>query len=152
MEKLVSPFVWALVTSKNLAPFEILNMPLGVDWIQGYHHISIPAHHSYEFGLLRTVSCIQHESIRINDTVKQISHRGRSQILSKVSVETWIGIYMYTPIGSKWTMPITWPVIGQTPHLRNWVIRKGVQMRVRWRSVDQTVKWGHVCTSLVYCL
>ena len=56
---------------------------------------------TYKVGLWRTVCCIQHENIRINDTVKQISHRGRSQILSKVSVETWIDICMYTPRGSR---------------------------------------------------
>ena len=34
--------------------------------------------------------------------------------------------------------------MGQAPHLRNWVIGKGVQMRVRWRSADQTEKRGYV--------
>ena len=32
--------------------------------------------------------------------------------------------------------------MGQAPHLWNWVIGKGVQMKVRWRSVDQTEKQG----------
>ena len=32
--------------------------------------------------------------------------------------------------------------MGQTPHLRNWVIGKGGQMKVRWRSADQPEKQG----------
>ena len=30
--------------------------------------------------------------------------------------------------------------MGQATHLRNWVIGKGVQMKVRWKSADQTEK------------
>ena len=32
--------------------------------------------------------------------------------------------------------------MGQTPHLRNWVIGKGVQMKVKQRTADQTEKPG----------
>ena len=32
--------------------------------------------------------------------------------------------------------------MGQTPHLRNWVIGKGVQMKVKQRTADQTEKQG----------
>ena len=32
--------------------------------------------------------------------------------------------------------------MGQAPHLGNWVIGKGVQMKVIWKSADQTEKQG----------
>ena len=45
--------------------------------------------------------------------------------------------------------------MGQAPHLGNWVIGKGVQMKVIWKSADQTEKQGirlHVaCILLVRC-
>ena len=40
--------------------------------------------------------------------------------------------------------------MGQAPHLRNWVLGKGVHMRVKWRNWSRTEKWGYVCTKLVY--
>ena len=59
---------------------------------------------------------------------------------------------VYTPRGSRCTMPQNWPVTcghgSGTPlqKLGDW---KGVQMRIRWISADQTEKWGYLCTSLI---
>ena len=43
--------------------------------------------------------------------------------------------------------------MGQATHLRNWVIGKGVQMKVRWKSADQTekqrIRWHVACILLV---
>ena len=111
--------------------------------LRGFHQISIPAHHSYIFGLWRTKLYTKWEY------TDKLHGKADHPILgvprSCQRCPSKRGVVEYIPqecLGEQ-LMPITWPVTcryGSGTPLQKLNDCKGVQMRVRWRSECQTEK------------
>ena len=102
-----------------------------VDWTQGVSSNldSSPLQVGY---LGSTLSCIQHDNMPINDMAKQITSGAFPDLVRGCSSKLG-GVYSYIGIlGEQGPKLDQWFAgMGQVPHLRNFMIKKGVQMRIR---------------------